>query len=164
LRALPRKRLLARHAPAVGEQGIDAGEGCPSARVGRVEVERLEVILPGERDVAGTAAVVEELALEEEVVRLRLRLVLRAGGQRRIQRRRDLRRERILHLEQVAELAIVGPRPGLRVARSVDEARGDADAVAGLADASLQHVRHVQLVRDLRNADRLPAEREGRLA
>jgi hypothetical protein len=66
--------------------------------------------------------------------------------------------------EDVVERAVVGFRPQVRVGHDLHELRVDAHAVARLAHAALEHVGHVELLRDRRNVDvlALEAEREVR--
>ena len=76
------------------------------------------------------------------------------------QRRRDGQRDFILDREQVAELALVRARPEMSAVGGRDELGGHAYAVAGPADAALEHVRDLQLAGDLRDIQFLVAECE----
>jgi len=64
--------------------------------------------------------------------------------------------------EDAVELAVVGLRPQMVSVRDVDELCRDPHAIAGLADASLQHVRHVELRPHLGDSHRAALERERR--
>ena len=63
----------------------------------------------------------------------------------------------VLDVEQVVggERAVVGFRPQVLVALGVDQLGGDAQAVAGAADAAFQHVPHFQRVGDRGDAQGL---------
>ena len=56
--------------------------------------------------------------------------------------------------EDVGQLALVALGPDVAAVRHVDELNGDADAVAGFADAALQHLAHVEQASDLSDVPR----------
>ena len=55
----------------------------------------------------------------------------------------------VLHGEHVGEVAVVALGPEMAAGGDVVELRGDAHAVAALADAAFEHVAHAELVGDL---------------
>ena len=65
------------------------------------------------------------------------------------QRFDDLLHHLVLDGEDVGQLAVVALGPQMAAARGVDELRGDAHAVAGLADAAFEHEAHAELAADL---------------
>ena len=83
-----------------------------------------------------------------------------AGAKRDLQPLDNRARDLVLHVEDVFELAVVPLGPQLIAVRRVDELRGDAHARARLAHAALEHVPHLQALRDLADLDRLALERE----
>ncbi len=54
----------------------------------------------------------------------------------------------LLDGEHVVEFAVEGAGPELKAVRRLDQLGGDAQAVAGLAHAALQHMGHPQLLAD----------------
>ncbi len=68
----------------------------------------------------------------------------------------------VLDSEHVGELAVVGLRPQVIAVGRVDELRGDADLIARLAHAALEHGGDVQLVRDVAHILVLALEGERR--
>src|SRR4029434_8562661 len=65
------------------------------------------------------------------------------------------RRHLILQIEDVFERAVVAVGPDVIACCGVNELSSDADAIAGLADASLQHISDAELAADLLQIDRL---------
>ena len=92
-------------------------------------------------------------------------MTLRGGDLRRKQlelERGDHRlRDLVLHREDVGELAVVGLRPEVVAVGGADELGCDADLVAGLAHASLEDRRDIQLGGDGPHVFVLALEREG---
>ena len=66
----------------------------------------------------------------------------------------------VLKSEQVPKLAVVAIGPQNVSVAPVDQLRGDAQLAAGLADAALEHVLHVELARDVLDWSVLALERE----
>ena len=62
-------------------------------------------------------------------------------------------RDVFLHREDVVKLAVVGFRPEVGIRRDLDQLRGDAYTIAGLAHTAFEHGGHVEFVRDRRNVD-----------
>ena len=60
----------------------------------------------------------------------------------------------ILHREDVGEITVVAFGPNVVAALGLDQLRGDADAIAGLAQAAFQHVAHPEFSSDLFHVDR----------
>ena len=127
----------------------------------RVELDRLLEHLQGEVEVLapGVAApaqvVVVGLQVLGRLARDRLLFLRRQGDAQRL---RDAARDLVLDGEHVLELAVVALGPRRVAGAGLDELRRDPEAVAGAADAPLEHVRRVELLADLGCRDRLVAE------
>ena len=106
----------------------------------------------------------EETALQVEIVRLEVLgghdELVRVPAQPQLERIHDGARDLVLDREDVLELAVVGLGPEVVAVLHVDELRGDADPVADLAHAALEHRRHAELLADLPDVHLLPLERE----
>ena len=87
-----------------------------------------------------------------------------AGQQLQLHRGDDRLRNLVLQREDVVEVAVVALRPQVAAGRAVDQLRGDAHALAGLAHAALEHVADPELPRELPDVDVLALERERRVA
>jgi len=87
-----------------------------------------------------------------------------AAEQRATQLLHDRLSDVVLHREDVVQRAVVGLRPQRRALGDVDELHRDPHAVAGLAHAAVEHGRHVQLARDLRDVVAAVLELERRCA
>src|SRR3546814_8530553 len=72
-----------------------------------------------------------------------------AGQQAHAQRLGDVPRKILLQHEDIADVAIVAPRPDVAAAGALDELRRDAHPAAELADAALEHVGRPQAARGL---------------
>ena len=87
------------------------------------------------------------------------RLVQRALHFGLLDLRRDgadhARGDLVLQVENILERAVETVRPQMRAGRGVDQLPGDADLVAGLADAAFEHVADAELAADLFDVDRL---------
>ena len=70
----------------------------------------------------------------------------------------------VLDREDVGQLAIVGLRPQVTVVHRVDQLRGDAHVVAGLAHAAFEDVVDLERLRDVGRAERTALVRERRRA
>ena len=70
-----------------------------------------------------------------------------------LQRAGDALGDLVLEVEEVVDDAVIGIGPEMRAACRIDELRGDAHAVAGLAQAALEHVADAELARDLAHVD-----------
>ena len=77
------------------------------------------------------------------------------------QRADDLLHHFVLGREDVGQLAIEPVGPEMPAAPGIDELGGDAYAIAGLADAALEHEPHAELAADLLHLDRLALVGEG---
>ena len=60
----------------------------------------------------------------------------------------------VLEVEEVVDDAVVAVGPEMRAGNGVDELRGDAHPVAGLAQAPFEDVAHAEGARDLAHVDR----------
>ena len=67
------------------------------------------------------------------------------GGERGLERRRDLVGNIVLHREQIGELPVVLFRPERLARAHLGELHGDADPVAGQAHAAIDHRPHAQV-------------------
>ena len=108
-----------------------------------------------------------EILLAEQVLRVRLGSGPALFRGRRVQelhlqRRDDGPRDLVLHREDVGDLPVVGLRPEVVTVAGVHELGGDADLIAGLADASLEHGCDVELLRDGAHVLVLALEGKGR--
>jgi hypothetical protein len=116
------------------------------------------------------AGVVFRQRTEIEVVggEVRGRLAARARDlglhDRRLQHRRDRRHHAVVQGEQVLGCALEPVRPELRLARRLDQLRGDAHAPARQAHAALDHVAHAERAPDLAQIDQRGLERGRRVA
>jgi hypothetical protein len=70
----------------------------------------------------------------------------------------------VLHSENVGEIAVIALGPNVLAGFGLDELRSNADAVAGFAQAALEHIPHRQLAPDLLHIDHAAFIREGRIA
>ena len=82
------------------------------------------------------------------------------GKELDLERGDDRLRDLVLQREDVGKIAIVAFRPDVLVVRAVDQLRGDPHAIARFAHAAFEHVRDLELPRDLRQVDVLAFERE----
>ena len=89
---------------------------------------------------------------------------LLALRQRERQRADDLLYHLVLRREDVREIAIEPLGPEMPAGAGIDELRRDAHALAGLADAALEHKAHAQVAPDLLHFDRPALVGEGRVA
>ena len=78
------------------------------------------------------------------------------GFQRRLDDPRDADRHLVLEIEHVFERAVEAVGPEMRAGRGIDQLRGDAHALAGLAHRAFEHVAHAEFAPDLLHVDRLP--------
>src|SRR5436309_2072402 len=62
-------------------------------------------------------------------------------------------RHAILQIENVFECTVVPVRPDVVTCRGINELSGDANTVAGLADAALQHVTDAEFAADPLDVD-----------
>ena len=90
--------------------------------------------------------------------------LLLAPRQRDRQRADDLLHHFILRREDVRKVAIEPLGPEMPAAAGIDELRRDAHAIAGLADAALEHKAHAQVAPDLLHIDRPALVGEGGVA
>ena len=115
-------------------------------------------------------AVMQHLAGQHVFVRRHVGggLALRPIVARRLdppgQRRDDRRGHLVLDGEDVLELAVVALGPDVPVGDRIDQLHGDADPVARLAHAALDHVLDADLLREVLDPDRLALVDEGRVA
>ena len=86
------------------------------------------------------------------------------GQQMRLDRGGNAAGDLVLHGEDVAELAVVLFGPVMAAGDRIDELRGDAQPVAGAADAAFEHVAHAKLARDLLHVDGAVLVDEARVA
>jgi hypothetical protein len=70
----------------------------------------------------------------------------------------------VFEIEDVLAPALVAIGPDADGGRRLDQLGGDADAVAGDAQAALQQIAHAELASDLRRLDRAPAIAQSRAA
>ena len=70
----------------------------------------------------------------------------------------------VLYREDVGEIAIVPLRPDVIPGLGLDELRGDADTITGLAHAAFEHIAHAELAPDLLHLDGLAPVGEARIA
>src|SRR5262249_56403206 len=75
--------------------------------------------------------------------------------QRDRERAHDLLHHLVLGREDVGEIAIEPLGPQMPAAAGIDELRRDAHAIAGLADAALEHEAHAEIPSDLLHFDGL---------
>ncbi len=75
--------------------------------------------------------------------------------QPRLDRADDFLGDFILQGKYVAEVAVKMIGPKVVLGRSVDQLGSDANAIAALADAALQHVAHTELPRGAPHIDSL---------
>ena len=75
--------------------------------------------------------------------------VLLADRQLQLERGDDLLGQFILNGENIVEIAIEAARPDMAAARRIDQLRGDADAIARLADAAFEDIANVERLGDL---------------
>ena len=133
---------------------------------GRTGVQRygLLVLVDGPLDVAGRAAIVEELAVKEALVRIHVcgqsARRLAEPCERDLHRRRHRGGNLVLDGEDVVDGAVIGLRPDMGVGGNVDELCRDPEPVACLADAAFQHVGDIQPLADLGHVERLVLERK----
>jgi hypothetical protein len=76
----------------------------------------------------------------------------------------DARRDLILNREDVFERLVVSVRPEMNADCCIDQLGCDAQAIAGLADASFQHVADTQLPADSPRVGSLVFVSETRIA
>ena len=86
----------------------------------------------------------------EALRRLAARPGMLGGEQLRPDAADDARRDLVLDGEDIVEVAVVAVAPEMAAGGRVDELGGDADAVARLAHAPLEHVAHAKLAADAR--------------
>src|SRR5262249_59851181 len=91
----------------------------------------------------------------------RARPPLLALRQRDRERADDLLHHLVLGCEDVGEIAIEPLGPQMPAAAGIDELRRDAHAIAGLADAALEHEAHAESPPDLLHFDLLALVHEG---
>jgi len=70
----------------------------------------------------------------------------------------------VLQREDVGKIAVVALGPDVLAALGLDQLRGDADAIAGFAQAAFEHIAHTELASDLLHIDRAALVAEGRIA
>ena len=70
----------------------------------------------------------------------------------------------VLHREDIGQVAVEPLGPEVPASGRVDELRGDPDARAGFAHASLEDVAHAKAFADLTDMDVLALEGERRIA
>src|SRR4029434_9596300 len=91
--------------------------------------------------------------------------LLLAAGEFRLQLLRNRFSDLTFYAQDVSEFAIVGVGPQMRIAGCLDEVHADADCVASFLNATLKNVRHIKLLRDLREIARvtlIPLRRSAR--
>ena len=76
----------------------------------------------------------------------------------------DAGRDLVLQAEYILELAFEPVRPDMGAARGLDQLTGNADPVAGPADAALEHIAHAEFAADLLDVDGFALVGEGRIA
>jgi hypothetical protein len=59
----------------------------------------------------------------------------------------------VLQVKNILEPAVEAVCPQMRAGRGVDQLSGDADFIAGLADAAFKHITHAELAADLFDVD-----------
>ena len=106
----------------------------------------------------------QEIPGVHAVGRLALGAKILGGIELRLDRGDDRLRDLVLHREDVGELAVVTFGPEMAAGGDVVELRGDADAVAVLADAALDDIAHAELFRDLTQMNRAALVDEARVA
>ena len=77
---------------------------------------------------------------------------------------RQAQRDFVLDRENVVDGAVVALRPDVGAVACVDQLRGDPNAIAALANATLQYIAHAELLRRLAHVDRAPLVDEARIA
>ena len=70
----------------------------------------------------------------------------------------------VLHRKDVGEIAIVTLGPDMLAALGLNTLRGDANAIAGFAQAAFEHIAHTKFAADLLHVDRTALVGEGRIA
>ena len=81
-----------------------------------------------------------------------------------MQRPDDAACDVVLNREDIVHFAVEAVGPQLVAALRVDELRGHAQPLAGLAHAALEHVADIEVARHLAHVDRLVAIAQGRVA
>src|SRR3954454_1527933 len=89
----------------------------------------------------------------ETVRRLAHRALPFGIGYRRCDRNSYRLGDLVLHRENVSEIAVIALSPDMLAGFGLDQLRGDADAVAGFAQAAFEHVAHTQFAPDLLHID-----------
>ena len=87
-----------------------------------------------------------------------------AGLDLRFDRDHNLFGDPVLQFEDVIQAAVEVLGPEMVATGRIDQLSGDAQAVAGLADATFDHVSQAEFARDLGDVDRPPLVGEGRVA
>ena len=136
----------------------------------RIDLDRPAVHRLGLRDRLPSAAAEQFARPQPALVRLHVagiapaQPLLLALRQLDRQRADDLLDHLVLRREDVREIAIEPLGPEMPAAAGIDELRRDAHAIAGLADAALEHEAHAQVASDLLHLDRPALVAEGGVA
>ena len=166
--ARPRVAFVLRYPRQIGLPHVQLGELHPRQRIGGVERRRLLERHFGALGVALERAVAVDVALQHEVVGLDVgrleRPLRRATHQHGLERARHGAGDLVLHLEDVRQVAIVGLRPQVVAVGRANQLSADAQHLAALAHAALQHVGHPELAGDRADVFVLALERECRRA
>ena len=140
-----------------GKVGVGIRQSAVGQRELRVALDGLLIAVDGfEIGIRNFLLVKKVAALLVQVISCKIRggLTLRNGPGAQLVR--DGLRDLLLHLEYVAQLTLVGSRPQVRTIGDAIELRGDAQLVAGFADAAFQDRVDVKLPADLANIVALP--------
>ena len=136
------------HGAGVGASGIGQGEA-------GVHGHRVLEHLQGKFQILARLAARVAFAAQVQIVRLQIFRGFDGQGFEFLRRERDAQglgdfaRNFVLHFENVLHFAVVALRPQWEIGGGVDQLRGDAQAVAGAAQATCQHVGCPQLLADL---------------
>ena len=83
---------------------------------------------------------------------------------RRLDGADHMRRDLVLQIEDILKNAVIALGPEMGAGRGIDQLTGDAEPVARLADAALEHIAHAQFPRDLADVDGAALVGEGGIA